>query len=375
MAFVTGLPVARADLLRGTAVAGALSPLAVPVAPRRHVCGPRARAARMAVDSNVAPASIKPRSDKAVIVIGTRGSPLALAQAYETRRRLIEAFPDLADEEAIEIRVLHTTGDMVLDKALSEIGGKGLFTKEIDVAQLNGDVDIAVHSMKDVPTWLPDGIVLPCMLPREDTRDVFISPKAKSIEELPDGSVIGSASLRRQSQILAKNPTLKVVNFRGNVQTRLRKLDEGIVDATLLALAGLSRMDMTEHITKIIEMDEMLPAVAQGAIGITCRAGDQKMLEFLAPLNHAATKTCVDCERAFLAKLDGSCRTPIAGQATIDASGVLHFRGLVAKPDGSLVYEVKRTGKEEDGLVIGTAAGEELRATMGADIAQFVSDA
>lgn len=368
MAFVTGLPVpARAGLLQGGATA--VSPRPASAAQRA-----RARPARMAVDSNVAPASTKTRSDKAVIVIGTRGSPLALAQAYETRRRLIEAFPDLSGEGAVEIHVVHTTGDMVLDKALSEIGGKGLFTKEIDVAQLNGDVDIAVHSMKDVPTWLPDGIVLPCMLPREDTRDVFISPKAKSIEELPDGSVIGSASLRRQSQLLAKNPTLKVVNFRGNVQTRLRKLDEGVVDATLLALAGLSRMDMTEHITKIIEMDEMLPAVAQGAIGITCRANDTKMLDFLAPLNHAPTKTCVDCERAFLAKLDGSCRTPIAGQATLDDAGVLNFRGLVAKPDGSLMYEVERSGKASDGLEIGTAAGEELREKMGADIGDFVAD-
>lgn len=309
----------------------------------------------------------KTRSDKAVIVIGTRGSPLALAQAYETRRRLIEAFPDLSSEGAIEIKVIHTTGDMVLDKALSEIGGKGLFTKEIDVAQLNGDVDIAVHSMKDVPTWLPEGIELPCMLPREDTRDVFISNKANSIEELPDGSVIGSASLRRQSQILAKNPTLKVVNFRGNVQTRLRKLSEGVVDATLLALAGLSRMDMTEHITAVIEQDEMLPAVAQGAIGISCRTGDKAMLDFLAPLNHPLTKTCVDCERAFLAKLDGSCRTPIAGQASISDDNVLHFRGLVAKPDGSVVFETTREGKPEDAIAIGTDAGTELKEKIGDD--------
>lgn len=373
MAFVTGLPVPlRTGLLQPNSTAVSQRPSRG--IHRQHASSSRARGVRMAVDSNVAPASTKTRSDKAVIVIGTRGSPLALAQAYETRRRLIEAFPNLSDESAIEIHVVHTTGDMVLDKALSEIGGKGLFTKEIDVAQLNGDVDIAVHSMKDVPTWLPDGITLPCMLPREDTRDVFISPKANSIEELPDGSVIGSASLRRQSQLLAKNPTLKVVNFRGNVQTRLRKLDEGVVDATLLALAGLSRMDMTEHITKIIEMDEMLPAVAQGAIGITCRAGDTKMLDFLAPLNHGPTKTCVDCERAFLAKLDGSCRTPIAGQATIDDAGVMHFRGLVAKPDGSLLYEVEQTGKPEDNLDIGTAAGEELRSKMGADIGDFVAD-
>lgn len=308
----------------------------------------------------------KTEAGRATIVIGTRGSPLALAQAYETRRRLIEAFPELDADDGIEIRVIHTTGDMVLDKALSEIGGKGLFTKEIDVAQLNGDIDIAVHSMKDVPTWLPEGISLPCMLPREDTRDVFISNKAKCIEELPDGSVIGSASLRRQSQILAKNPSLKVVNFRGNVQTRLRKLSEGVVDATLLALAGLARMDMTKHATSIIDQDEMLPAVAQGAIGITCRDGDKAMLDFLAPLNHVETKTCVDCERSFLAKLDGSCRTPIAGQASIE-DGVLQFRGLVAKPDGSVVFETTRQGKPEDALAIGTDAGTELKEKMGED--------
>ena len=315
--------------------------------------------------SEVQAPTAKTRSDKAVIVIGTRGSPLALAQAYETKRRLIEAFPKLESEGAIEIQVIHTTGDMVLDKALADIGGKGLFTKEIDIAQLNGDVDIAVHSMKDVPTWLPEGIILPCMLPREDTRDVFISNKAKCIDELPDGSVIGSASLRRQSQILAKNPTLKVVNFRGNVQTRLRKLSEGVVDATLLALAGLSRMDMTQHATSIIEQDEMLPAVAQGAIGITCRDGDQAMLDFLAPLNHHRTKVCVDSERAFLAKLDGSCRTPIAGQASIDEDGVLQFRGLVAKPDGSVIFETTRSGKVEDAMAIGTDAGAELKEKMG----------
>lgn len=339
------------------------------VSPRSHGAAvARARPARIAPRMSVseeAKVAAKTRSENAVIVIGTRGSPLALAQAYETRRRLIEAFPDLAGDGAIEIQVIHTTGDMVLDKALSEIGGKGLFTKEIDVAQLKGDVDIAVHSMKDVPTWLPDGIILPCMLPREDTRDVFISNKAKSIEELPDGSIIGSASLRRQSQILAKNPKLKVVNFRGNVQTRLRKLGEGVVDATLLALAGLSRMDMTEHITSIIELDDMLPAVAQGAIGITCRKGDQAMLDFLSPLNHAPTKTCVDCERAFLSKLDGSCRTPIAGQAVIADDGSLQFRGLVAKPDGSALFETSRQGKLEDAIAIGVDAGEELKGKMG----------
>lgn len=318
----------------------------------------------MTIQETASPAKV--RSETAVIVIGTRGSPLALAQAHETRQRLIDAHPALGEEGSIEIKVINTTGDMVLDKALADIGGKGLFTKEIDSAQLRGDVDIAVHSMKDVSTWLPEGIVLPCMLPREDTRDVFISEKAKSIEELPDGSVIGSASLRRQSQILAKNPKLKVINFRGNVQTRLRKLSEGVVDGTLLALAGLSRMNMTKHATKVLELNEMLPAVSQGAIGITCRDGDEKMLKFLEPLNHSETKTCVDCERAFLARLDGSCRTPIAGQAVIK-DGLLKFRGLVARPDGSEVIEASREGKVEDHIALGTDAGAEIRGKMSDD--------
>merc|ERR1719393_963899 len=274
----------------------------------------------------------------AFVKLGTRGSPLALAQAYETKRRLAEAFPDeLGADDAVEIKVIKTTGDMVLDKALKELGGKGLFTKELDVSLLNGDVDICVHSMKDVPTWLVPGTILPCNLPREDTRDAFISPKAKTPQELPDGSVIGTASLRRQAQLLAKNPTFKCVNFRGNVQTRLKKLGEGIVDATLLAKAGLNRMNLEEHITTVLEWDTLLPAVAQGAIGIQCREGDEKILRYLDALNHAETKTAVDCERAFLAALDGNCRTPIAGQAKMEGEELV-FQGLIAKPDGSVLF-------------------------------------
>ena len=211
---------------------------------------------------------------ESVLRLGTRGSPLALAQAYETRRRLAEQFPEEVgkDGEGVQICIINTSGDMRLDKALSEIGGKGLFTKELDVALLSKEVDFCVHSMKDVPTFLPPSTHLETMLPREDTRDAFISPKYSSIEALPSGSVIGSASLRRQAQILAKNPGIKCVNFRGNIQTRLRKLDDDVVDATLLALAGLKRMSMTDCITKILDWDEMLPAVAQGAIGIQVRA-------------------------------------------------------------------------------------------------------
>lgn len=309
----------------------------------------------MAEDGEIAP-----------LRIGTRGSPLALAQAYETRKRLIENFPELEAEGAIEICVMKTQGDMILDKSLMELGGKGLFTKELDTALLGDEVDICVHSMKDVPTWLPDGTVLPCNLPREDTNDAFISgdEDVTCIADLPDNAVIGTASLRRQAQLLAQNPTFKCVNFRGNVQTRLRKLDDGVVDATLLAIAGLKRMDMDGCATSVLEWDEMLPAVAQGAIGIQCRSDDERSLKYIDALNHPETKSCVDCERAFLEALDGNCKTPIAGQARI-IDGKIAFKGLIAMPDGSEKYETESTGAIEDAAKIGKAAGEELKAQAG----------
>ena len=298
--------------------------------------------------------------------IGTRGSPLAMAQAYETRRRLIEEFPELEEDGALEICVMKTQGDMILDKSLMELGGKGLFTKELDTALLGDEVDICVHSMKDVPTWLPDGTILPCNLPREDTNDAFIykDGTVKTIEELPDNSVIGTASLRRQAQLMAKNPTLKCVNFRGNVQTRLRKLDDGVVDATLLAIAGLKRMDMDSCATAVLDWDEMLPAVAQGAIGIQCRSDDERSMKYIDALNHPPTKSCVDCERAFLAALDGNCKTPIAGQARI-VDGKMKFRGLIAMPNGSQKFETESEGEIEDAVKIGTEAGEKLKADAG----------
>ncbi len=295
--------------------------------------------------------------------IGTRGSPLALAQAEEVKARLIATFPDMA--ELAEIVIIKTTGDMVQDRALAEIGGKGLFTKEIDDAMLDGRIDIAVHSMKDVPTWLPDGIVLPCMLEREDTRDVFISHKAKTIADLPAGSVIGTAALRRQALILNRRPDLKVVTFRGNVQTRLRKLGDGEVDATLLALAGLNRLGRADIATSIIEVDEMLPAVAQGAVGVTCRTTDEDAHEVLAALNHETTVVRVTAERALLKVLDGSCRTPIAALAEISDDGVLSMRGLAARPDGSEVLETKRCGSIADAEALGRDAGEELKGRAG----------
>ncbi|KAE9457175.1 hypothetical protein C3L33_10910, partial [Rhododendron williamsianum] len=263
-------------------------------------------------------------------------SPLALAQAYETRDKLMATHSELAEEDAIQIVIIKTTGDKIQSQPLADIGGKGLFTKEIDEALINGEIDIAVHSMKDVPTYLPEKTVLPCNLPREDVRDAFISLGSASLAELPAGSTIGTASLRRKSQILHRYPSLNVLeNFRGNVQTRLRKLNEGVVQATLLALAGLKRLNMTENVTSILSMDDMLPAVAQGAIGIACRSNDDKMAEYLASLNHEETRLAVACERAFLLALDGSCRTPIAGYACRDEDGNCIFKGLVASPDGT----------------------------------------
>eukprot|EP00262_Sarcandra_glabra_P003510 TRINITY_DN1424_c0_g1_i1.p1 TRINITY_DN1424_c0_g1~~TRINITY_DN1424_c0_g1_i1.p1 ORF type:complete len:374 (-),score=58.21 TRINITY_DN1424_c0_g1_i1:208-1329(-) len=302
-----------------------------------------------------------------LIRIGTRGSPLALAQAYETRDKLMGNHSELAEDGAIEIIIIKTTGDKILDQPLADIGGKGLFTKEIDEALLDGRIDIAVHSMKDVPTYFPDEMILPCNLPREDVRDAFISLNATSLSKLPAGSVVGSASLRRQSQILYRYPSLKVVNFRGNVQTRLRKLSEGDVHATLLALAGLKRLDMTGTVTSILSIEEMLPAIAQGAIGIACRTNDDKMANYIASLNHEETRLAVSCERAFLETLDGSCRTPIAGYAYRDEDGYCMFRGLVASPDGTRVLETSRRGAftVDDMILMGKDAGNELLTSAG----------
>jgi len=302
----------------------------------------------------------------AVVKIGTRGSPLALAQAYMTRDKLQATFPELSEEGAVEICIIKTTGDKVLNQPLADIGGKGLFTREIDDALLDGRVDIAVHSMKDVPTYLAGAQVLPCNLPREDVRDAFISEKHASLADLPDGAVIGSASLRRQSQLLAMNPTWKIVNFRGNVQSRLRKIKEEVVDATLLANAGLKRLELTENITQLLECDEMLPAVAQGAIGIACREGDEKMLGFLAGLNHEETRIAVVCEREFLRGLDGSCRTPIAGHCRKEGDA-LKFDGLVASPDGKTIYKVSAEGEwnEADALKVGAEAALDLKKQAG----------
>jgi len=299
-----------------------------------------------------------------ILRIGTRGSPLALAQTHETRDRLAAAWAELAAPGAIAVEVIKTTGDLIQDRPLAEIGGKGLFTKELDEAMLAGRIHLAVHSMKDVPTILPEGIVLPCILPREDVRDAFISLKANSLAELPEGAVIGSASLRRGAQILHRRPDLKVVNFRGNVQTRLRKLEDGVVDATLLAMAGLRRLGLAQHVTAAIAVDDMLPAVAQGAIGITCRADDAAALRFLAALNCPVSQIRVTAERAFLARLDGSCRTPIAALAELDGE-TLTLRGLIISPDGRIIHATSRSGPKGDAAAMGTDAAEELAGRAG----------
>lgn len=294
-----------------------------------------------------------------VLRIGTRGSPLALAQAHLVRAQVAAAHG--WDEERIEIKAIRTSGDRIQDRPLAEAGGKGLFTKEIEEALLLGHVDLAVHSAKDMPTALPDGLVLAACLPREDARDAFISPKAATLRELPQGAVIGTASLRRQAMARRLRPDLRVVPLRGNVETRLRKLSAGEVDATLLALAGLKRLGLADAATALLDVDEFLPAVGQGAIALEIRADDAATRDVLAKVDHADTSVALACERAFLAVLDGSCRTPIAGHAVVDASG-LRFRGMILRPDGSEAFETTRIGARGDAVALGADAGAELKA-------------
>ena len=296
--------------------------------------------------------------------IGTRGSPLALAQAQEVRQRLIAAHPELAGERRLEIVVITTTGDRDRSRPLSEIGGQGLFTKEIEEALIDGRIDLAVHSMKDVPTWLPEGLEISTILPREDARDALFSTAGDSLASLPAGARVGTVSLRRQAQILAARPDLKVAPIRGNVDTRLRKLAEGEVDATLLAVAGLRRLGQAERITAALAPEEMLPAVAQGAIGLEVRSADDAAKALLAPLNDADSAVRVGAERACLEVLDGSCRTPIAAYAELNG-GRLRLRGLVATPDGSQVFQAEAEGAPEEAAGLGKALGQELRIEAG----------
>ena len=304
---------------------------------------------------------------KKPIRLGTRGSPLALIQAEMVKTALMEALDDLKEPGALEVVVISTTGDQVADRPLADIGGKGLFCKEIEVALFDGRIDCGVHSMKDMPTWLPDRLVIASMLPRADPRDVLISRKANSIKDLHEGAVVGTASLRRQAQILAKRPDLKVINFRGSVGTRLQKLDEGQVDATLLARAGLDRLALENVPQTVLSPEEMLPAVGQGVVGIECRGGDNELLTLFAEINHEPTSACVHAERAMLDVLDGSCHTPIGAYALLDGAA-MHLRGLVARADGSECFETERFGPVVDAISLGRDAGEELRARGGADL-------
>lgn len=301
---------------------------------------------------------------KSPLRIGTRGSPLALAQAYETRERLSIAFGLSLD--SFEIVVIKTTGDIVLNRPLKEIGGKGLFTKEIEEALLQESIDIAVHSMKDMPVQQPDGLILDTFLPREDVRDGFVSRIHKSLADIPQGATVGTSSLRRKAQLMSKRPDLKIVEFRGNVQTRLKKLDDGVAECTFLAVAGLNRLKMEDIITAPISTDEMLPAVAQGAIGIERREKDIKVATMLEAIHNSTTGLLLSAERAFLEALDGSCETPIAGLAEFKNEN-LRFRGEILKTDGSEVYSDEQVVSKEDATLVGIEMAHKLLSQAGND--------
>ena len=289
--------------------------------------------------------------------LGTRGSPLALAQAHETRDRLAKAF-DLS-QDAFEIIVIKTTGDWIIDRPLKEIGGKGLFTREIEEALLSGAIDIAVHSMKDMPVAQPAGLIIETYLPREDVRDAFVSPAHAGLSDLAEGALVGTSSLRRKAQVLVRYPHLTVVEFRGNVQTRLKKLQDGVAVCTFLAQAGLNRLGQAHIARAAISPDEMLPAVAQGAIGIERRAYDMRVAAMLEALHDKQTGQRLAAERAFLTALDGSCETPIAGLADL-SGGTLRLRGEVLRPDGSESMQDDMSCPIEDGAELGREMARRL---------------
>jgi hydroxymethylbilane synthase len=294
--------------------------------------------------------------------IGTRGSPLAMAQAYETRDRLAAAF-DLP-HTAFDILRISTAGDRIQDKSLREVGGKGLFTREIEQALLDGEIDIAVHSMKDMPVEQPVGLTLDCYLPREDVRDAFVSLSYPALADVPQGATMGTSSLRRRAQLLVRRPDLQVVEFRGNVQTRLRKLNEGVAGATFLAMAGLNRLGMADVAKAALDPEEMLPAIAQGAIGIERRHDDTATAAMLEAIHDPVTAQRLAAERAFLATLDGSCETPIAGLATLDGT-TLRLRGEILRPDGSESLTDDRTAPIEDGAELGHEMAKALLGRAG----------
>ena len=301
-------------------------------------------------------------SRSAPLRIGTRGSPLALAQAYETRKRLTEALD--VTEESFEIVVISTSGDRILDRPLKEVGGKGLFTKEIEQEMLDGKIDIAVHSMKDMPVEQPDGLMLGCYLPREDVRDAFVSSHFNNVSDLPSGSKVGTSSLRRKAQLKFFRPDLEVVEFRGNVQTRLKKLSDGVASCTFLAMAGLNRLGLANVAQSAINPNVMLPAIAQGAIGIEWRETDKKIADILKKIHHEETAQQLNAERAFLAELDGSCQTPIAGLATIEGSS-LKLTGQVLRTDGSDSISETASSNIEDGPELGRELAQKILAQAG----------
>ena len=298
------------------------------------------------------------------IRIGTRGSPLALWQANEVKRRLQDVHPKLTGEDSVEITVIKTSGDKMQQGPLSGVGGKGLFTKEIEDALLEKSIDIAVHSMKDVPTWLPEGLLIDCLLPRADPRDALIATEARSIADLPPGTTVCTASLRRKAMLLHKRPDLSVVPLRGNVDTRLGRVASGDVDATFLALAGLNRLGRDDVPAAPVPVDEMLPAVCQGIVGIERRESDETTAALLAPLNDASATVQAVGERELLAGLDGSCRTPIAAYGELNG-GDLRFRAAIVRPDGSELLETERNGPAAEAAEMGRDAADELRRRAG----------
>jgi hydroxymethylbilane synthase len=307
---------------------------------------------------------MKKQSGARVIRIGTRGSALALAQANEVRERLSSVY---GSEISFETCIIKTSGDKIQDRALAAAGGKGLFTKELEEALIEESIDLAVHSMKDMPAILPDGLEIACILPREDVRDAWISPVAPSLKELPAGSVVGTASVRREAFIRHARPDIKTVLFRGNVETRLRKLAEGEAHATLLACAGLRRLGMADRITRVIPVEEMLPAPAQGAIGIEIRTKDSDTRALISKIHDEATGIAITAERALLGELDGSCRTPIAALATV-SGGRVSLKGMILSPDGTLVFETTREGAAADAESLGRDAARELLERGGKDV-------
>jgi hydroxymethylbilane synthase len=293
------------------------------------------------------------------IRIGTRGSRLAIVQANQVRKQLVQANPGLPIPEVITIK---TTADHITNMLLAEIGGKGLFTKEIEQALLDEEIDIAVHSMKDVETQVPGGLVVDCFLEREDPRDALLG--AESVEKLPRGARIGTSSIRRSAQLLSIRPDVEISLLRGNVDTRLKKLDTGEIDAMILAIAGLKRIGQEDKIGTSLEPSEFVPAVSQGVIGIQRRLSDYSIATVLAPLNHTPTSICVAAERSMLGALDGSCRTPIGGLATIE-SDKINLSGMLVWPDGSGLKSFSYIGGILEPVLVGQIVGDELRRLAG----------